>query len=59
MARPKPQRRKRRPPRPHCEKCGCTEAHACEGGCAWDPVALDGGHYICNRCTGRHQLAEL
>jgi hypothetical protein len=32
---------------PKCIRCGCTEDHACEGGCSWastDPP-------ICSRCA--------
>jgi len=59
VSRPKPKRRAKPKPWPRCEKCGCTEDRACEGGCAWDPIAWLNGRYICTRCTGRYQLAEL
>lgn len=28
----------------HCRYCGCTQNHACEGGCAW----LNAEHTICS-----------
>jgi len=59
VSRPKPKRRRRRLPAPLCAQCGCTEQRACPGGCAWDPVELARGRYVCTRCTGRHALAEL
>jgi len=31
-----------------CQKCGCTELDACEGGCSW----LSPGR--CSACAGRH-----
>lgn len=37
-----------------CKFCGCTEDHACEGGCAW----ADDERTICTRCVERSlQLA--
>lgn len=32
-----------------CRICGCTEDHACEGGCHWveDPEGLGN---LCNQC---------
>lgn len=30
-----------------CQLCGCTEEHACDGGCAW----ADDEHTICTRCV--------
>ncbi len=37
-----------------CNLCGCTDDHACDGGCAW----VDDEHTICTRCVERSlQLA--
>lgn len=33
-----------------CEVCGCTELHACQGGCYW--ARTQGGN-VCNRCADR------
>lgn len=33
-----------------CERCRCTEARACEGGCAWLPRFLRVGRFVCDRC---------
>ena len=30
-----------------CRVCGCTDEHACEGGCSWVEPGL------CSRCVGR------
>lgn len=30
-----------------CQLCGCTEEHACDGGCAW----ADDEQTICTRCV--------
>ena len=32
-----------------CRLCGCTEVHACLGGCSW----IDSEHTVCSRCSGR------
>lgn len=32
---------------PQCARCGCTESHACEGGCSW--VSTE--PRICSRCA--------
>lgn len=32
-----------------CVACGCTEEHACEGGCAW----VDEGRLLCSSCLSR------
>ena len=31
-----------------CRYCGCTDDHACEGGCWW--IAAE----VCSSCAGRH-----
>jgi hypothetical protein len=35
--------------RQYCRMCGCTEAHACLGGCAW----ADAGKTVCTACVER------
>jgi Holliday junction resolvasome RuvABC endonuclease subunit len=41
---------------PTCRACGCTEDHACRGGCAW----ADEGKTICTRCsTGTRTVMGL
>ena len=35
------------PARGVCRVCGCTDAHACEGGCSW----VDDEHTLCSRCA--------
>jgi hypothetical protein len=39
--------RELRPRRGVCRKCGCTDARACEGGCAW----ADETQTLCTRCA--------
>ncbi len=38
-----------------CQRCGCTEDHACNGGCHWIPNAqlID----LCSRCATPQELA--
>lgn len=38
-----------------CQVCGCTENHACEGGCWWVPNPL--GVDLCSACV--HSIAAL
>jgi ParB family chromosome partitioning protein len=33
-----------------CEKCNCTESHACPGGCSWSPAFLKIKRYVCSSC---------
>jgi len=36
-----------------CRECGCTDDHACSGGCWWydlDPTGFKGGP-LCSRCA--------
>ena len=44
-----------RPPKSGtCRICGCTDDHACEGGCCW----VDADHTVCSSCAGtREDLA--
>lgn len=37
-----------------CTYCGCTEAEACAGGCAWS----DAHRTTCTRCAESEQLAQ-
>jgi hypothetical protein len=38
-----------KPPRPGtCRVCGCTEEHACDGGCSW----VDRACTLCSACAG-------
>lgn len=37
-----------------CIGCGCTESHACEGGCAW----VDADQTLCSRCFANMQVAN-
>lgn len=34
-----------------CKECGCTDNHACEGGCFW--VKDD----LCSKCYDKKQIA--
>lgn len=35
-----------------CSRCGCTDSHACEGGCHWAVIYInDPFTGICNRCV--------
>jgi hypothetical protein len=38
-----------------CVGCGCTDAHACEGGCSWLAVDYAAGVGVCSNCS--HALA--
>lgn len=35
---------------PYCRRCGCNDAHACEGGCSW--IEPD----LCSACAGAEGL---
>lgn len=37
-------------PEPTCIICGCTESHACAGGCSWLAVQLDENAGVCSAC---------
>ncbi len=37
-----------------CRVCGCTDDHACDGGCSW----ADAAHTICSRCAAPAPLAS-
>jgi len=39
-------------PEDSCRFCGCTDDHACPGGCSW----VDPAHTICSACHCRAQL---
>ena len=30
-----------------CRECGCTDTHACDGGCSW----VDAEHTLCSACA--------
>ncbi|MGH9716422.1 MAG: hypothetical protein ACRD4R_06815 [Candidatus Acidiferrales bacterium] len=34
-----------------CIGCGCTDSHACVGGCSWAAVDDEVGLGICSRCA--------
>lgn len=34
-----------------CIWCDCTDSNACEGGCSWVLVDLEGGLGLCSRCA--------
>jgi ParB/RepB/Spo0J family partition protein len=36
-----------------CRVCGCTEAHACPGGCYWVEQPGADGLGLCSRCVGK------
>lgn len=38
------------PNEPTCLKCGCTEFHACEGGCSWSFLCKENNWGICSTC---------
>lgn len=45
-------KKKTRPEELSCIGCGCTEAHACAGGCSWarkDPPVCDRCYWIARR----------
>jgi hypothetical protein len=52
---PQGEGRSRPGPSRRCRGCGCTDDHACPGGCAWHDLDLAGGHGgpLCTRCA-RH-----
>ncbi len=33
---------------PRCRLCGCSEDHACDGGCSW---VVEAGARVCTRCS--------
>lgn len=33
-----------------CVVCGCTDLHACPGGCSWREVDRERGVGVCSRC---------
>lgn len=35
-----------------CIHCGCADAKACPGGCAWVVVSRKNGTGVCTRCAG-------
>jgi len=37
-----------------CAACGCTDEHACEGGCSW----VDVDHTICSACLDPFIMTE-
>jgi hypothetical protein len=39
-----------------CIGCGCTDDHACPGGCAWLRVDYEEGLGVCSQC-GEHEAA--
>lgn len=41
-----------------CRECGCTDDHACDGGCWWAPDHPDGGR-LCSQCAVRLGLPAL
>lgn len=38
-----------------CRRCGCTEARACPGGCAWMPKLKD----VCTACATPAELKRI
>lgn len=34
-----------------CRGCGCTDRHACPGGCSWVLLDIDGPSGICSQCA--------
>lgn len=38
-----------------CRSCGCTEQHACEGGCWWVPDS-EGMGDLCSACSPLHEV---
>lgn len=36
-----------------CRGCGCTDSHACPGGCSWAALDVDDDTGICSRCAER------
>ncbi len=46
---------RRQPKSGTCTFCGCTDDHACEGGCTW----VDNDHTICSECIPEATLDAL
>jgi hypothetical protein len=42
-----PEQTESKPTHGVCRVCGCTDNHACEGGCSW----VDDEHTLCSRCA--------
>lgn len=34
-----------------CRGCGCTDRHACPGGCSWVLLDVDQASGICSQCA--------
>ena len=41
-----------------CAICGCTEDHACPGGCRWASDPADPIRDRCDRCVGKQHVAQ-
>lgn len=46
-----------------CVGCGCSDLHACSGGCSWLAVNREDGTGVCSNCgkrltAWRHQQAQ-
>jgi hypothetical protein len=42
-----------------CVWCGCTDSHACKGGCSWVLVHKATPTGICSKCTVKDAQAYL
>ena len=34
-----------------CRRCGCTDLHACPGGCSWVLLDVDAPSGVCSQCA--------
>ena len=41
-----------------CVACGCTDTHACDGGCSWIWVDRDSGRGRCSNCSIADQVTN-
>lgn len=48
----------------YCRGCGCTDSHACPGGCSWVLLDIEMPTGICSRCAEGirwepHEMANI
>jgi hypothetical protein len=41
-----------------CDLCGCDQAHACTGGCHWEPTFALQGVARCSRCATAPRILQ-
>ncbi len=41
-----------------CVMCGCTDSHACPGGCSWVHVFKFGAAGVCSQCAEKFMVLQ-